>query len=85
MLDTGWVVEVGMVDRTGVGVGRHGSAGIIDCGHLVYIYRDKTPSVTLLVETFWSNLPQLIMVLYLFVSYQFIASISYLLHAKNGS
>ena len=38
MLDTGWVVEVGMVDRTGVEVGGHWSAGIIDCGILVSLY-----------------------------------------------
>ena len=37
MLDTGWVVGVGMVDRTGWGSAGIG-AGIINCGHLVYIY-----------------------------------------------
>ena len=34
VLDTGWVV--GMVDRTGVGVGGHWTAVVIDCGILVY-------------------------------------------------
>ena len=36
-MGTGWVVEVGMVVRTGMGVRRHWSADISDCGHLVIL------------------------------------------------
>ena len=36
MMGTGWVVEVGMVVKTRVGVRGHWSAGISDCGNLVY-------------------------------------------------
>ena len=49
VLDTGWVVEVGMVDRTGMGVGGHWSAGIIDCGHLVYYNSTKCLYVRLCI------------------------------------
>ena len=38
VMGTGCVVEVGMVVRTGIGVRGHWSAGISDCGHLVFFY-----------------------------------------------